>query len=1322
MKPIPSILEYYANHSPLTDPGEYVAMFDGLPEDPVDIAKIVQGVLIHKLTVAHYNVDISPVQRAEQYLRSVQERLKHYSQIDPKPMMVQRRPADRQVGVCRDFALLFIAMLRHKHIPARMRIGFAEYLVPNSPIKADHWIGEYWNADQERWILFDPQIDDVQREATQITCNVSDLKQDVDFFLAGKAWTMARAGKAKSTYFRFSGRWKGMPCIRGNLLHDFQALNKIELNPWDYWDDLSMRAESALTAEDKALLDRIAALTTTTDDHFDEILELFDALPRTVQIRTKLRMLGYMAEDQPDFTRIFHLQPSGFERLVELSRQTISNPPAAFPLAEAKNNHFDFSSYDLPEDSPLAALTVDSLMVNNYLGDIVVRGARQHNLQNITVRVPRHKLVVITGVSGSGKSSLAFDTIYAEGQRRYIESLSSYARQFMGQMEKPQVDQITGLSPSIAIEQKTISRNPRSTVGTVTEILDYLRVLYARLGTPHCPQCGRAVQAQTAQQIISQLTTLPAGQRFQLLAPVIKNRKGAQANLLRQALKDGYERARVDNEIINLVDRQKSLPILDKNKKHTIEIVVDRLVAPDPQDIEATQSFRLRLADSVETALRAAKGVVEVLLEDSEEIILSEHNACPVCELSFPELQPNLFSFNSPFGMCPECNGLGVVLQVDPNLIITQPNLSLLDGASPWYHDLRKKTGSRWQVKNLEAIAGHYQADLEKPWNDLPENFKHAILYGSDGEKVHFQYASEDGSWSGQAVRDVKGAVHNINRLFRQTKSEYTRRFYMQFMNRLPCSRCQGERLCPEARFVTLASKRLPELTSWSIQAIYDWVCDLPKHFNEEQHKIGDELVEEIRQRLGFIRNVGLHYLTLDRPAPSLSGGEGQRIRLASQIGSGLVGVMYILDEPSIGLHTRDHRALLDTLVHLRDQGNTVMIVEHDADTMREADWIIDLGPGPGVLGGKLVASGTPEDIMADPDSLTGRYLSGELRVTSPNEKQRRNPQGWLTIRKARLNNLKNIDARFPLGTFTCVTGVSGSGKSSLISHTLFPALSRILHNAQSVPGPHDGIDGLEQIDKIINITQDPIGRNPRSNPGTYAGVLDEIRKVFAQTNEAKGLGYNAGRFSFNQKGGRCEACAGYGYKKVEMHFLADVWVKCRECQGRRFNQQTLAITYKDKNIADVMDMDVQEALSFFAHHSQIMRILQTLQGVGLDYIKLGQSALTLSGGEAQRVKLAKELSRAATGRTVYILDEPTTGLHFADIQRLLDVLHQLVAVGNTIIVIEHNLDVIRTADWVLDLGLEGGEKGGWIVAEGTPENLAQSPLSHTGRYLRGVL
>ncbi len=969
---------------------------------------------------------------------------------------------------------------------------------------------------------------------------------------------------------------------------------------------------------------------------------------------------------------------------------------------------------------------------------IFVHGAQQHNLKHIDVHIPRNKLVVLTGVSGSGKSSLAFDTIYAEGQRRYVESLSSFARQFIGQMEKPKVDAITGLSPAIAIEQKAVSKNPRSTVGTVTEVMDYLRVLFARAGVPHCPECGRVVQPQSAQQIADQLATLPAGTRFQLLAPIARNRKGTHLDALKAARKQGYVRARVNGDMVDLSAR---LPKLDKKAKHTIELVVDRLQVPDQTD----DGFVTRLTDSVETTLKAAEGSLIADL-GTEELLLSEHNACPNCGISFPELSPQLFSFNSPLGMCPDCQGIGTQIQVDPDLIVEDATLSIMDGGLRWYGNVRKKK-NRWTTSQLMAIAEHYGVDLDTPWQDLPEHFRHVLFYGSGDEKIHFKYEheNEESSWQGESNRPIKGIIHHINRLFRQTKSDYTRRWYASFMSNRPCPTCEGTRLRPEARAVRVGGRAITEISSMAIDEAFAWVTKLHKpetrdwkleikvngnsplsnlqSLTEEQFEIAEEVLKEIRDRLQFMLNVGLHYLTLDRAAPTLSGGEGQRIRLASQIGCGLVGVLYILDEPSIGLHARDNRALIETLHQLRDMGNTVMVVEHDEETMREADWLIDLGPGAGVQGGKVIAAGTPQEVAANPHSLTGQYLSGVERVVAPNGRSRRAPaNGSLKLAGARLHNLKNITVEFPLGTMICVTGVSGSGKSSLVAETLEPALARALNRAQSTPGPYDRLQGLEHLDKVINITQDPIGRTPRSNPATYVKLFDGIRKVFAATPEAKMRGYKPGRFSFNVKGGRCDACSGYGQRKVEMHFLADVWVTCRECNGRRFNRETLSVTYKGKTIADVLDMDVQEALEFFSAHPKIARQLQTLHDVGLDYVKLGQSALTLSGGEAQRIKLAKELSKVATGRTVYILDEPTTGLHFADIQKLLDVLHRLVDAGNTVIVIEHNLDVIKTADYLIDLGPEGGDGGGRVIATGTPEEVAQINAGYTGKFLRQVL
>jgi excinuclease ABC subunit A len=944
---------------------------------------------------------------------------------------------------------------------------------------------------------------------------------------------------------------------------------------------------------------------------------------------------------------------------------------------------------------------------------ILIRGAREHNLKSIQLELPRDRLIVFTGVSGSGKSSLAFDTLYAEGQRRYVESLSAYARQFLGQMEKPHVDYIAGLSPAIAIEQKAVSKNPRSTVGTVTEISDYLRVLFARAGTPYCPRCGRPVTRQTSTQIVDQILTLASGTKILLLAPVVRKRKGTHEDVLLEAKASGFQRARINGVVTDLDQSIR----LAKTRKHDIEIVIDRLVIPEGQDPD----FRTRLADSVETTLRVGNGTVVVSTGARKEMEMSEQNACPYCGISFPELSPPMFSFNSPLGMCPECNGLGQKFSFDPEKFI-DPDKSIAEGAVRAWGPIRTSKSARMIAVNF---ARHYKFSLNTPWKNLPEKARKGLLNGDENVRVRWEWGNENGG-QGSWESTYEGVIPSIARRYHQTQSEGMREWYSQFMSYQECSVCRGSRLRPEATSVRFAGKTIVELHALSIGEALQFfpTLELPPDLSQ----IASEIIKEIVARLQFLMNVGLHYLTLDRAAPTLSGGEGQRIRLASQIGSGLVGVMYILDEPSIGLHARDNRRLLESLMKLRDLGNTVIVVEHDRETIESADYVVDFGPGAGIQGGRIVATGTPQEIARNPDSLTGRYLNGELVVAAGTRQAggtngRRSPNGhWLTVRGARHNNLQNIDVSFPVGLFTCVTGVSGSGKSSLIAETLYPALAAKLYGALEKPGAFRKIEGLENFDKVINITQDPIGRTPRSNPATYIGVYSEIRDVFAQIPEARARGYSPGRFSFNVRGGRCEACQGHGKKCVEMHFLPDVWITCDICKGTRFNRETLHIKFKGHSISDVLDLDVGEGLDLFRAFPGISRLLGTLKDVGLEYVKLGQSATTLSGGEAQRVKLAKELSKTSTGRTLYILDEPTTGLHFADIQKLLDVLHRLTDAGNTVIVIEHNLDVVKTADWIIDLGPEGGEGGGRIVAVGTPEEIRGIPESFTGIALRTVI
>jgi len=937
------------------------------------------------------------------------------------------------------------------------------------------------------------------------------------------------------------------------------------------------------------------------------------------------------------------------------------------------------------------------------LDRIIITGARQHNLKNVTVDIPKKKLVIITGVSGSGKSSLAFDTLYAEGQRRYIESLNAYARQFLGQMEKPIYDSIRGLAPTISIEQKAASGNPRSTVGTITEIHDYLRVLWARVGRLTCHNCSRPVSQQSSQQIVHEIAELPQGTKFLLLAPLVKERKGEHRDVFEQVRKAGFTRVRVDGIVLSLEDEIR----LDKKKKHTIDSVVDRLVAKP--------GMAQRLHDSVETALRYGGGIVVVAPEGRPEKVMSQHRACHHCGISFPEPTPQLFSFNSPQGMCPECSGLGTRMEMDPELVVPNPSLSVNEGAVKPLGAVGE--GTSWGTDIVRAVARERAIDLNKPWKALSAAHRRVILYGTGDERVRVQMK---GSWGTGAFKmRYEGAINSMMRRMRETHSEEMRQYYQKFLSNRPCSACGGRRIRSEALGVRIAGKNIAEVTALSVGDAFTFFDTLDLKGNEA--KIATELLKEIRSRLRFLLDVGLNYLTLDRPAPTLSGGEGQRIRLASQIGSELTGVIYVLDEPSIGLHQRDNKKLLAALKHLRDIGNTVVVVEHDHEAMEEADWLIDFGPGAGRHGGHVVAAGTPLEVARSKESLTGRYLAGELRIDVPSER-RQSDGRKITVVAARENNLQNVTVEFPLGLFICVTGVSGAGKSTLVNQILYPAVARALHGSEVVPGAHERVLGLSEIDKVIDIDQSPIGRTPRSNPATYTKLFDLIRDFFALLPEARMHGYTPGRFSFNVKGGRCEACEGDGVKRVEMHFLADVYVPCEVCQGKRFNEATLQVKYNNLSIADVLDLTVDEALQLFKNHPQIRRALETLADVGLGYITLGQSSPTLSGGEAQRVKLSRELSKRSTGRTLYILDEPTTGLHFDDIRKLLGVLDRLVQGGNTVVVIEHNLDVIKTADHVIDIGPEGGDAGGRVVATGTPEQVAGVKESYTGQFLKDLL
>ena len=937
------------------------------------------------------------------------------------------------------------------------------------------------------------------------------------------------------------------------------------------------------------------------------------------------------------------------------------------------------------------------------MNEIIIKGAREHNLKNVDLTIPRDKLVVFTGLSGSGKSSLAFDTIYADGQRRYVESLSSYARMFLGQMEKPDVDSIEGLSPAISIDQKTTSKNPRSTVGTVTEIYDYLRLLYARIGVPHCPVCGREIKQQSVDQMVDQILSYPERTRVQILAPVVRGRKGEHAKAFESARKSGFVRVRVDGNLYDLSEEIK----LEKNKKHHIEIIVDR--------ITVSESIRSRLTDSIETALNLGEGLM-IADVNGEDLTFSQSYACPEHGISVGELEPRMFSFNNPQGACPKCTGLGTFMKVDPDMIVPNTNLSIRQGAikaSGWY------IGDSGTIAQMyyEALAAHYGFTLDTPWKELTEAQRRAILFGTDGERIHMVRQKEYGT--GTYDTEFEGIVNNLERRFRETQSNWVRDEITQVMSSVLCPECHGRRLKPEYLAVTVGGVNISDFCKMSVTDALHFLDGLK--LSPREAMIAEQILKEIRARLGFLQSVGLEYLTLSRASATLSGGESQRIRLATQIGSSLVGVLYILDEPSIGLHQRDNDKLLATLKRLRDLGNTLIVVEHDEDTIRAADYIVDVGPGAGVHGGEIVAQGSLSDIIASPRSMTGKYLSGERKIEVPATRRKGNG-GFLTVKGARQNNLKNIDVRFPLGVFTCVTGVSGSGKSSLVNELLYKALAQQLSTARVRPGAMDGLEGIEQVDKVINIDQSPIGRTPRSNAATYTGVFTDIRALFASTPDAKMRGYDSGRFSFNVKGGRCESCEGDGILKIEMHFLPDIFVPCEVCKGKRYNRETLEVKYKGKSISDVLDMTVEEALIFFDSLPKIKRKIETLYQVGLGYLTLGQPATTLSGGEAQRVKLATELSRRGTGKTVYILDEPTTGLHTYDVHMLIGVLQQLTDQGNTVVVIEHNIDVIKTADYIIDLGPEGGDRGGTIVGCGTPEEIAALPQSYTGQYLKPML
>jgi excinuclease ABC subunit A len=1308
-------LDFYTQQSPITDPGKYSYFFDDLPDDFIELFRVINGVMLHYRTAQGLKLPLSRAQRREQRLHTVQRRLAAFERVNPESLTIPRPIKDQQIGWCSDFAIMLTSILRHKGYPARMRVGFENYF-EGVNFYGDHWITEFWDKDQSCWRLIDADVgagildlegfEKIVKHRVRSGLDFTDLRRGMDFLLVGQVWKQARAGEIKVDRYRANDVWTGWPLLRGNLLHDFQALNGLEMSLFDYLDELHLKPQNKLTAADYAILDQVAETILKPDENFEAFRNLFEKMPRTHILRSHLRMVGVLG-DVP----------------IQVADRVLESDMARLRLLGNKGPEHDTPRDTKVADQPKVSQGRSTSIVpkekQNGQAGIFVQGARKNNLKNIDVHIPRNKLVVVTGVSGSGKSSLAFDTIYAEGQRRYVESLSSMARQFTKQMEKPEVDKVVGLNPAVAIEQHTFSANSLSTVGSITDVLNYLRVLFARVGAMHCPQCGRDVTAQTPQEVAKHITKLEPGTHYKLLAPVNRFGRASLDQVAARAKENGYRAVRLNGVVIDLEEEAK---FPEPSGEFDVEVLVAEMDVPWESDLDEQSTFFNLCLEKVEESFDLGAGVMVVLLE-GEELRLNNDRICPYCEIHLPKLEPRLLNHNTVFGMCHACDGLGVQLEVDPDRIISKPEKSLMEDATEFYaYKNLRKSSSTWWKGRIGAIAEYFNADLELPWKDLPEDFRRAIIYGTEGEKIKIDFGSDDGSFAVQTERALDGAVHHINRLYRQTKSENSRRYYRQFMKQEACPECQGECLKKEARFVTLGENRYPEVTQKSIGELYNWIKNLRMLLNERQVEIGGELLDEIEQRLKFICEVGLSYLSLDRPAPTLSGGEAQRIRLAGQIGSELMGVLYVLDEPSIGLHSKDQAALLELLKHLRDVGNTVLMVEHDRDSMLTADWLIDMGPGAGVLGGEVVAAGTPQEVMAVSESITGRYLSGGLMIDTPDQSKLRQPKGLLKIRGVELHNLKKVNVDFPLEVFTAITGVSGSGKSSLLIRTLAPALEVILQNARTVPGPYRTLEGVEQLNRVIHITQAPIGRNPRSNPGTYVKVLNEVRKLFAATEMARERQFSDSHFSFNSKEGRCDSCEGYGANKIKMVFMADVWAKCTECDGKRFIPQVLSVLYRGRNIADIMEMDVQEAYDFFADQPKIRTILQTLLDVGLGYLKLGQNAMTLSGGEAQRIKLAKELSRKSSGKTLYILDEPTTGLHFADIQKLLDILHKLVDSGNTVMIIEHNLDVIKTADWIIDLGPEGGDEGGYVIAEGSPSMVAEVEASYTGQALRDVL
>lgn len=1220
---------FYLEQGIFTDPGRFSDKFKSLPDGVDNLIKVVQNLMVHPMEADIYGLNFTSSQiKEEEQLRSAEQIIEKITQIDPRDLNQKRDIKDKIIGICRDHAILLTSMLRYKGIPARIRVGFASYFDSEIDIQT-HWVVDYWNKDKGCWVFIDPQIDSLQIKKHNIQIDPLNIKES-EFYSAGRAWLLVNSGEKRADDFGLNKKWRGLPVLKSSLIHDFLCLNSIEPLAWDIWGELASKSYSKLNKSERDILDHLALLTASRESDEKRITELYSSLDLKREVDNKLRILSLNTEQIDIATK---LKTSIFDSF---------NPDIYESQDHSSIENKTSINLDLGSD------------FNNNRNEIVIRGARQNNLKNIDVSIKKNRLTVVTGVSGSGKSSLAFDTVYAEGRRRYMASLSAYARRFVDSLEKPEIDHIIGVHPAIAIEQKTVSRNPRSTVGSISEIYDYLRVLFSGIGLPHCPCCGSSIEAVSSS----------------LLAEKLLNQNRYNFIMLKA---------------------------LDKS----VKVYLDKM---------STES----LTEEIDTLYKESC-VIEAVLDSEFSLKFTRERKCIDCGIEIDELKPALFNQNSVDGSCPECSGLGKKLEVDPGLIVTDENLSLLDGASPWFGELRKKRRSaNWMVGEMYALADYHGVDLNKSWKEYPEDFKKEVLYGSNGKIVRYEYSNGKSSSLSVIERAAVGAVYNITRLYRGANCEESRNRLNQYFKEISCPVCREEKIGPVARLVTVGGVRFPEVANMTVEGVQNWLRSIERLCNYNR-AIWD-IIKDIENRLKFLLDVGLHYLALSRPAPTLSGGEGQRIRLATQLGSGLSGILYVLDEPSVGLHPRDHEPLIKSMKDLTYGGNTVLVVEHNRETMLEADYIIDIGPGAGVNGGEVVSQGSPEDIIKCEKSLTGRYLNNNILVRS--DKKRAIGKKTIDLISAKLNNLKDVDLSIPLGNFIGISGVSGSGKSSLISKTLVPALENAIKGRAYLNESFKELRGWEHIGRVINVTQEPIGRTPRSNPVTYVEIFDHIRSIFVKQDRSKELGLDKSYFSFNSKKGCCSECGGLGKKKIEMNFLPDGFSQCPECKGKRFNRSVLQVLWKGFSIADILDMDIDRAYKLFSEFPVIESMLKTLIDVGLGYIKLGQSALTFSGGEAQRIKLAKELCKKGDGRSLYILDEPTTGLHFSDVEKLLILLQKLVDAGNSVIVIEHNMDVLSSVDWIVDLGPDGGDKGGYILAQGRPEEIINNKSSVTGRYL----